>query len=159
MNSQEKNIKQVLLLIRMLGFPHKEGLGEKNLLLPLVSADRQHLQAAQEVSTNEGSAFRSRSPPEATLERQVMSEDSTECLRCALQVNFVLCVPSQSRPSQAAQSTPACLRLQVLRPPDCHLKQLGESSFNAHITFAGHIKLSEEVLILNLINVSGMYQT
>lgn len=156
MNSKEKSIRHGLFLIKMLGFPHKEDLGGKNLLLSLVTAG-QHLQTAQEVSTNEGSAFRSRSPPEGALEGQVRSEDSTECVRCALQVNFILCVPSQR--SQAVHSTPACLRLQVLRPPDCHLKQLGESRFNAHITFAGCIKLSEKVLILNLINVSGMYQT
>lgn len=88
---------------------------------------------------------------------QFRSQGKTEFLCCISQVNLMLPVPSQR--IQAAYSTPACLWLQVVRLPDCHPKELGESSLNAHVTFSECIQLSEKVLILHLINVSRIYQT
>lgn len=153
----------MLLLIKMLGFPPKEDLGEKNLLLPLVTADRQHLPDRQHRKCVQMGALLSGA--EAHLREHWRGRS---CLRTQLTVSSVLCklilhCVSRARAIRISGPFHTCC---LFTAPGASASRLpSEAAWRRQfrcpysICWVRYIKLSEEVLILNPINISGMYQT
>lgn len=104
----------MLLLIKKLGFPHKEDLGKKEQPLLWVTAVLIHISTCwptpqihhRKSIQIKSSAFRSRNSLMGTLWRQLRSQDTTEFLSCVSQVNFRLSI---QRPENSGCLFHTCL--------------------------------------------------